>query len=47
VAALEEILRRLATLAFGLSEAGDAIRYLKEGRARGKVVITVSGADRG
>ena len=29
-----------------LSEVPDAIRYLSEGHARGKLVITVRGADR-
>jgi D-arabinose 1-dehydrogenase-like Zn-dependent alcohol dehydrogenase len=29
---------------FSLSEVPDAIRYLHEGRARGKVVISVVGA---
>ena len=40
-------LRPVIDRTYPLSEAADAIRYLKEGRARGKVVITVSGADRG
>jgi NADPH:quinone reductase-like Zn-dependent oxidoreductase len=31
---------------FSLTEVPDAIRYLHEGRARGKLVITVRGADR-
>ena len=30
---------------FPLSEVPDAIRYLSEGHARGKIVITVRGAD--
>jgi NADPH:quinone reductase-like Zn-dependent oxidoreductase len=29
---------------YSLSETADALRYLEEGHARGKVVITVSGA---
>jgi NADPH:quinone reductase-like Zn-dependent oxidoreductase len=32
---------------YSLSEAADAMRYLKTGQARGKVVITVRSADRG
>jgi len=31
---------------YSLSEVPDAIRYLNEGHARGKIVITVRGADR-
>jgi NADPH:quinone reductase-like Zn-dependent oxidoreductase len=31
---------------YALSEVPDAIRYLSEGHARGKVVITVRGTDR-
>lgn len=40
-------LRPVIDRTYPLSEAADAIRYLQEGRARGKVVITVSGADLG
>ena len=32
---------------FPLAAAAEAIRYLEQGRARGKVVITIDGADRG
>jgi NADPH:quinone reductase-like Zn-dependent oxidoreductase len=32
---------------FPLAASAEAIRYLEEGRARGKVVITIDGADRG